>query len=288
MSFKKIYYSIGKGLSDFGGLISSAVLICISFIAYRNSGVKLKQNKIGSCCILGNGPSLKEVLENNIDELKKHDIFVVNGFATGDYFFALRPKYYVIVDPNAFLEPFSDYFVQFQGDIIKAFTAMDWDMCFYAPVQQKKSYFIKKIESLGNNHIKIVFINTIPVEGPKWFRNAICKTGWAMPKTWNILNAVICLALNQGYKKIAIYGADHSWIKDIFINENNQLCNWNSHFHGKDDYFVMEKGSLEEGLLSFAMCLKSYRYLNDYAESIGATIVNRTKGSYLDVFDFEI
>lgn len=288
MKIKNVYYSLKNVISGIGGVISSLVLIIISLIVYRNSGVKYKKTPRRECKILGNGPSLKAVLENEISSFEDSDVFVVNGFATGEYFNVIKPKHYVIVDSNAFIEPFSDYFVQFQGDIIKAFTAMDWDMCFYAPVQQKKSYFIKKIESLGNSHIKIVYINTIPVEGPKWFRNAVCKTGWAMPKTWNILNAVICLALNQGYKKIAIYGADHSWIKDIFINEKNQLCNWNSHFHGKDDYFVMEKGSLEEGLLSFAMCLKSYRYLNEYAGSIGATIVNRTKGSYLDVFDFEI
>lgn len=288
MELKSIYYSIKNGLNSIEGILSSLILITISLIVYRNKGVKYKRSPRGECYILGNGPSLREVLERDTESLKQRDVFVVNGFATGNSFSELRPSNYVIVDPNAFLAPTNDYFIKFQDDIIQAFSTMNWKLCFYAPIQQKNSYFINKIKALNNPNISIVFINTIPVEGPRWFRNKICKTGWAMPRTWNILNAVICLALNQGYRRICLFGADHSWIKDLFVNDNNQLCQANTHFHGGNDYYVMEKGSLESGLLSFSMCLRSYRYLKEYAESIGAIIINKTKGSYLDVFDFEV
>lgn len=274
-------------------IINTILGTLIIFAIYRKRGLPLSNEKKGKCAICGNGPSLRAILDSGAKEFEGSDVFVVNAFATDPAFFIIKPRHYVIVDPGAFENSDHLSVVKLQNNLIAAIKKLDWKMTIYVSSYVRSSYLIRRIKEVCNENVDIMYVNTTPVDGPSFFRNFIIKTGLGMPKSWNVLNAASVIAINLGYKSIGLFGADHSWIKDIYVDEQNRLCARNTHCYSKDnktandDSYIMEKGALELGLLSFAMCLKSYRYIKDYAEKHNVQIRNCTKGSYIDVFDFE-
>ena len=54
--------------------------------------------------ILGNGPSLKNTLDRDLDILKNKECAVVNKFGNTDYFFHIKPSWYILADPAFFLD----------------------------------------------------------------------------------------------------------------------------------------------------------------------------------------
>lgn len=78
------------------------IFLCV----YRNnqdiSKLKIECERIvkKECVILGNGPSLKKSLENDLDFISNRIVFCVNFFATSDYFEVVKPKFYVFADPG--------------------------------------------------------------------------------------------------------------------------------------------------------------------------------------------
>ena len=48
--------------------------------------------------VLGNGPSLKDNLLNDMDTLREHPALAVNFFANSPEFSIVRPRYYVLAD----------------------------------------------------------------------------------------------------------------------------------------------------------------------------------------------
>ena len=46
--------------------------------------------------ILGNGPSLKNTLDRDLDILKNKECAVVNKFGNTDYFFHIKPSWYIL------------------------------------------------------------------------------------------------------------------------------------------------------------------------------------------------
>ncbi|MFW5726411.1 MAG: hypothetical protein ACOCW4_00955, partial [bacterium] len=59
-----------------------------------------KINDHRECVLLGNGPSLKDFLDNHLDFLQDKAVFAVNNFVRTDAFPKVKPQYYVIVAPD--------------------------------------------------------------------------------------------------------------------------------------------------------------------------------------------
>ena len=47
--------------------------------------------------VIGNGPSLSDMFENSLIFFQNKDLYVVNNFSLSDYFFILKPKFYIII-----------------------------------------------------------------------------------------------------------------------------------------------------------------------------------------------
>ena len=88
-----------------------------------------------------------------------------------------------------------------------------------------------------------------------------------------------------GFSTIYVTGADHSWLKELWVDDNNVVHTDSAHFYDKngavstptscDMYFWMN---------SFAIAFRSYKQVERYARKKGVDIYNVTPGSYIDAF----
>jgi hypothetical protein len=260
-----------------------------AFTAHKKMQIAKKNisnNK--ECCILGNGPSLAEVLIKGTEIFAGKHVFVVNNFCENNYFFKIQPDNYIIADPDYWKNDPNDlYMTKLKESFIEAFAKINWKMNFFVPCDIPES-FISVFSS--NKFLTITKYNRTPVKGYKKIAYFLYKYNLGMPLPFNVLNAAIFCALNLGFKNIYLYGADHSWIKDLFVDENNNVCSYQNHFYDKGTVrqsYIMPKESLVVGLECIVSAFKSYILLKKYAADLNSRVINKTKGSFIDVFDFE-
>lgn len=263
-----------------------SVLFFSKFFMVRNFK-ELIFKKHNHCYILTNGPSLKKVIEEEKEKsiFAGQDIFTVNLLYQTSFFHEIKPLNHIIAD-NAFWETPSDKRIEgIQERFRENLLNVNWDMNLFVPSMGFSR--IKRILNV-NKFIRVIPYNHTPVKGFRTISQFLYKLNLGMPKPSNVLNAAIFLALNIGYKKVYIYGADHSWMKDLYVDEDNDICCYENHFYDdRIEPYKMQKGSLESGLRGIVEALESYKILDFYARSIDSTIINKTKGSYIDVFDKE-
>lgn len=236
--------------------------------------------------ILGNGPSLKNEL-NHFDN--KNDFFVVNNFNQDDLFFYLKPKYYLIVDPLYFD---IKLMTEKERETIKLLTCVCWEMILFIPFKYYKSFCKTNGQLVNNNKIKIIPFHTNPYIGFNKIKFFLFSKGLSSPQCANVLIPSILNGINLGYKVIYLYGADHSWISLLRVNNKNQLCLTDSHF-----YDAVEKKSIpwinvegkqvrmHEALFAFSKMFKGYWELKLYSQKRKCMIINKTDESYIDAFD---
>lgn len=236
--------------------------------------------KKGTLLVLGNGPSLRPLIETKPDLFKDKDLLAVNYAVLSEYYTQLKPQYYLVADPIFFTD---------ETHCNRLFDAMvektDWDMCLLLSFQAKNSrLFQEKIAK--NKSISVYYFNMTPIEGFKCFSNWCYKKGLGMPRPRNVLVPSIMSGLRFDYKEILVAGADHSWLKEIWVNEDNIVMEDLNHFYDKkgSEQYVSTK-HLHDLLLSMHIAFKSYHIINDYARSVGAKIYNITQGSYIDAFE---
>lgn len=229
--------------------------------------------------LLGNGPSLKLFLQEKQDFMKGKELMMVNYAALSESFEQHKPKYYLLLDPAFFKK---------EENIQKIFIPLaektQWEMNLFVP------YWAKKIKNWqcplkNNNQIKLTFFNSVPVEGYVPFCHFCFDRQWGMPRPRNVLVAGLMLGMRCGFSTIYMTGADHSWLKELWVDDNNVVHTDSAHFYDKngavstptsyDMYFWMN---------SFAIAFRSYKQVERYARQKGVDIYNVTPGSYIDAF----
>lgn len=247
----------------------------------------LKVNHNEKIHILGNGPSLQEVDLNILDG----DLMAVNNFALTEKFEVSKPKYYILNAPEYWIADVDSEYIELRQKLTKAIDSKTlWPMSIYLPFGAKNSDFCEGLQKIKN--IEVIFYNTTPVEGYSWLTFRIFDAKLGMPRPHNILIPAIMTSLWMGYKKIFIYGADHSWLSEIFVGENNNVYLTQKHFYdtqtAKPD--VMKKlgknqRRLHEVLEKFYLTFKGYHEIRSYAISRNCQIINYTRNSFIDAFD---
>lgn len=233
--------------------------------------------------IMGNGPSLADNIRNDLKKLAAAKTLAVNFAANAEEFTLLHPDFYLLADPHFFLGRKSD------PNVEKLFTRfneiVNWDMTLFVPVGRSAS-------SLGitNPHIRIEHFNLVGVEGFRWLTSAAYSAGLGMPRPRNVLIPAIMIGIIMGFKEIYIIGADHSWIKTLDVNENNEVVSVQPHFYKDNNEehsrvtAVYKNVRLHEILMSFHVAFKAYHIIADYARKKGVEIYNSTPSSYIDAF----
>lgn len=277
MIFDKIQSILNKMTATAGSLIKVAVM---SGDVSGKSAVKEGRGLV----IMGNGPSLRRTIDNDYDWLCSHDLLAVNFAANTPDFFRLRPQYYVLADGHFFSGNASDPNVaRLWGEIGK----ISWEMTLWVP---RKAIHLAKALVLNNKNIELKSFNLTPIEGFKGVSHFLIDAGLGMPRPRNVMIPAIMVGIREGYKKIYLCGADHTWTQTLSVDDENFVVSVQPHFYKDNDKEHERVRSAYAGLHlhdvlgSMTIAFRSYWQIADYAASKGVEIINATPGSMIDAF----
>lgn len=271
--------------------MSSILKIMLFARKYRCSAKPAHQAAV----ILGNGPSLSEMITKNLEFLNYKDIYAVNFFALSPNYLSIKPSNYVMIDFTFYYDNIWDEKLRAKRELlwgnIKDLT--NWDMTIYLPHKAKSENNWKAFVN-GNKHIRIQYINVLAIEGFKAFRNFGFSKMLGMPRPHNVIVPSLMIALNKKYKKIFLWGVDHSWTQHLQVDDTNKVLIDFPHFYDsapqKPDVFYFKNtpaAQLHQVLYTLKCTFESYFIIREFAEKLGVAIVNQTKGSMIDAFERE-
>lgn len=229
--------------------------------------------------IMGNGPSLRQAIDNDMLSLQSHPSMAVNFAANAPEFTKIKPRYYILCDPH--------FFTSGDPNVEKLWNNLnniDWEMTLFLPCRIKSGALTE------NPLIKIERYNPVGIEGFRWLRDLAFSTGRGMPRPRNVLIPAIMVAIKLGYKDIYITGADHSWTRTLSVDDCNRVVSIQPHFYRDNNEekervtAVYNDVKLHEIINSFYVAFRAYHYIREYASAHGISIYNSTPGSFIDAF----
>ncbi len=270
-------------------LFKSLLFVLYSIIEHKRFGnyhFPYREDFKGhSVFIFANGPSLNE----EIDDLKRKGLdlsesLVVNFFANTDLFEQIKPKYYCLADPAFFVEP------QKRSERINLLlntinSKVSWPMTVF--VWKLGEQNMKK--EFSNKSITIEPLSILRYEGFPKLRNILYKKGWAVPLYVNVTIMAIYALLNLGFDTIKLYGVDHSFLRDLCVNDDNQLCINDHHFYGTQLFVIPPRTNgaqwkMKDFVYDKYLTFLEHEHMREYADYLGAQIINCTKDSWIDAY----
>lgn len=264
-----------KSLSD-----SVATLIKIPLMSRRPS--PRSHDAKDTIIIMGNGPSLRTALEENLPALMAHPRMAVNLSALAPEFSSLRPQYYILADIAFFLKEKTGKVPA----LWEALAAVSWPMTLFLPATARKMPEVGRLPGC----ITLKYYNLTPAEGWRWLMNPIYDSGLAMPRPRNVLIPSIMCAMREGFRRIILIGADHNWSKTLWVTERNRVVSVQPHFYKDDDEElrraeeIFANVHIHEVYENYAIAFRSYFNVKAYADRRGVEIINATPGSFIDAF----
>lgn len=245
------------------------------------------------CIIIGNGPSLKEELLENFQFFKTTTSICVNYFPVSDAYIRLQPNAIVLHAPEFWIDDVKDEYKVIRQKIFDAIKEKTtWNFIVYAPIKARKSKIVIE-KLLENKHIRLSFYNDTPIEGMQSINTIFFNQGLGLPRPHNVVIPALIVAIRQSFKEIYLTGVDHSWLKEISVDENNNVLVGQYHFYDNDSIKPepmnkvgrLKTRNLAEVLEKFIFTFKSYYIINEYAKAKNVKIFNATKGSFIDAFE---
>ncbi|MDD2243919.1 MAG: hypothetical protein PHY69_00095 [Dysgonamonadaceae bacterium] len=270
-----------KSLQQFFIKFGKSIASCIKIIIQSRS---IGDYPIGhkDLVILGNGPSLTQMLQDKQYFLENKDLMAVNKASISEYYEQIRPKYYLLMDPLFFQSG------KTMENTIKAIVEKTkWTMDLFVPINARSEKIWQSCVR-ENKNITIRWFNATPVEGFQSFAFNCYKKGWGMPRPRNVLIPCMMVGLRMNYSKIYLAGAENSWLKEIWVDDDNKVNMDLAHFYDKKS--TERKVSplkLHEILESMVIAFRSYHSVEKFSRSQGEEIINITDGSYIDAFSRE-
>lgn len=274
MILNKIQSASGK----LGATLASFIKIPIMS---RRPSPKSRDRK-DTIIIMGNGPSLRDAMEQDRDVLMSYPRLAVNLSALTPDFRDLRPDYYILADIAFFLKEKTGKVPQ----LWEALRSVDWQMTLFLPATARK---MPEVKSLPGN-ITLKFYNLTPAEGFRCVMHPLYDSGLAMPRPRNVLIPSIISSMREGFRKIVLIGADHNWSKTLWVTERNRVVSVQPHFYKDDDAElrraeeIFKNVHIHDVYENYAIAFRSYFNVKAYADRRGVEILNSTPGSFIDAF----
>ena len=275
---KKLLEKLQGGVSGFTSTLGSLIKVGVMSRKPSDASASAK----GTLIIMGNGPSLRTAIDEDGEVMRKYDLLSVNFAPLAPDFAQLRPELHVMADGVFFDESLPGNV----GQLWEALRKVDWPMTLYVPAERKNSALLADLPT----QITVKYFNLTPVEGWRTVRNAIYRKGLGMPRPRNVLIPSIMIGIREGYRTIALVGADHSWSKTLWVTDNNRVVSVQPHFY-KDNEKERERVEsvykdirLHQIYESFAVAFRSYFAIEEFARKEGVQIWNCTPGSFIDAF----
>lgn len=234
--------------------------------------------------VMGNGPSLRETIDRDSEWLCSHDLLAVNFAANTPDFFSLRPGCYVLADGHFFAGNATDPNV---ARLWQEIGRVSWKMTLWVP---RKFLHLARAFVMDNANITLKGFNLTPVEGFRPVAHLLIDAGLGMPRPRNVLVPAIMVAIREGYRKIFLCGADHSWTQTLSVDDDNFVVSIQPHFYKDNDKEHERVRSAYAGLHlhdvlgSMTIAFRSYWQIARYARERGIEIINATPGSMIDAF----
>lgn len=261
---------------------STATLVRVILMGRRTDFPRLQTCRGDALIILGNGPSLRDNLDQDMAVLHSHDTLAVNFAATTPEFKSLHPRYYVLADPH-FFNNTEDANV---SRLIESLSAVDWGLILFVPAQSAR----KVRRMISNPNIRIAGFNMLAAEGFLWLSQQLMQRHMGMPRPRNVLIPSLMIGIWLGYSRIVVLGADHSWLKTLSVDDNNKVVSVQPHFYKENPQEIeritktYDSRRLHEVLESMCIAFKAYHSIEAFARHRGVEILNATPGSYIDAF----
>ncbi|MFP3043043.1 hypothetical protein LQZ19_14605 [Treponema primitia] len=241
--------------------------------------------------VFGNGPSVKGIVneENNFN-FQDMDVFATNDFCFDNIFTEIQPKYYILSDPVYFLpeSPLKD-------EVDKTFNILNetvgWPMFLYVQLSTQKACQDK----IYNINIKVIPFHSFEYNGYQGFRNWFLKHGLCSESYGTVVLNAELIGINIGYKIVYLFGVEHTFFDNLYIDENNRLCSVIRHFF--DDKPVLRpivnyhnlgretRYTMSEFLERNAKLFHGHEILREYADYCSVNIYNCTKNSLIDAYE---
>lgn len=278
--------------------VTDVAITCISLIRALRYFVYNGSSSINcplgdELCVLGNGPSLNDSLNESVQFIASRQSICVNEFIKSDYFNIIKPRYYVLLDPAYWMQDSTPEFKRLRESLfVRLSENVDWPLTIIIPAAGKNELNWKSIFN-KNEFIDVFFLNVTSISGYEFVRHFLYKYQIGMPHAQNVLVAALYLGINMGYKRIYLFGADHSWHEDLFVNNDNIVCMKDKHFYDNGDIkaipFLISHDSQEpskfhEILLAFAKMFEGYHQIEAYAKYKKTNIYNASSKSSIDAF----
>lgn len=284
--FRHIVHLVLAFFSDYLSLLGRPLFYQLQFQHFKCEFDNKVQPK--RLCLLGNGPTFNQI-EEHLEALNDFDFCAVNLSVNTDIFFRVKPKMYVIVDMMFWQQPEKEGIKECWDNIQK----IDWDITicipFNFPTSMKRTFernpFVK-VRRYSNNvwRPELRMANKLKL----W----LYKKGWVSPNATNVSVGAIFASILNGYKEINLLGLEHSWMKDIRVNDRNEVVLMNRHYYGDVEHvwrdYEGKPIKLVDFLASQLETFTSHLDLRRFVDYLGdVRIINRTKGSYIDAYERE-
>ena len=277
------------------GLIQTKLSALRILLQSNFIGIVQQESQTKPLLILGNGPSLNDTLKNNpAATLQGFDLMAVNAAACSEQFSALQPKLYILNAVTYFQNDseLSPFYIQAKNDLFEALKEKTrWEMTLLVPFRAKKSIDFQMLIK-SNQNLKVSYFNQTPVEGLNFWSHRWYNLGWGMPRPHNVLIPGIMVGIRLGYKTIGMVGADHSWLADLSVNDNNEALLRHVHYYATDGTQPMKvedridrPRKLHEIIHKFYLSFKGYWQIKSYANKKQVSIINASSVSMIDAFD---
>ena len=244
-----------------------------------------------SAVILGKGPSLAEDLPRLIErrEHETKDVMAVNFFALDERFETVRPAYYVLSDPMFFRDSAC------RDRVAELYRVLDekvtWPMNLYVQYYNPERFDYRA--ALPNPNIRIVRFHTQLYRGFRGVEFWLFRRGLGSANFGTVVQVCEYVALLLGYKTLELYGVDHTLLDGLCVDEENRLCRADGHYYDAAPATpkpIFQKVphrpyTMSVYLAEVAELFRGHEVLRDYAASLGARIINRTRGSMIDAYE---
>lgn len=269
---------IQRTLSQAGATLATIIKIPIMS---RRPSPRCHERK-DTIIIMGNGPSLRDAIENDFDVLTSFPRMAVNLSALAPEFRTLKPDYYILADIAFFLKEKTGKVPA----LWDALAAVDWPMTLFLPATAHRMPEVTRLPDC----VTVKFYNLTPAEGWKWFTHPVYDSGLAMPRPRNVLIPSIICAMREGFQRIVLIGADHNWSKTLWVTDRNRVVSVQPHFYKDDDKElrraeeIFSNVHIHDVYENYAIAFRSYFNVKAYTDRRGIEILNATPGSFIDAF----
>ena len=253
----------------------------------KNKNIKFKKKSL----IIGNGPSFKKDFKKVLEQKNDSDIYVLNYFATTEYFLKLEPDFYFLNDPMFWKDNVSNDVKADNEILFSNLKKVTWEMVI---ICRKEGYKVINNKFKDYHNLKVISQKSLPIK----FKNInlrlfSLKNQLSTPNFNNGLCFSLWYCLKNENKRIYLYGFDFTYNLYEVDQKTNKVIQDGCHFYEDtkaqsvpNNKYKIPKNKMMHAKL-FCSWLSFYEayVLSLLAKSMKSKIVNYTADSYLDCFD---